>query len=265
MGVYNVKIVDYPGSKGSTKIVKYSKPVVYGYKKGDLTPEEKEEKAALYALRKENQSAEDAEKAARHSMQVSLNRTKNTIYDLAKSNNWEWFLTFTFDPKRYDNTDYDVVTKLFKRFIDRIRKSDAPSLVYLVVPELHADGKKWHLHGLLSNTQWMEFRNSGCKGSDGETIYNLKNWTYGFSTATQIKDPVRASAYITKYITKDVVLHTKNKRRYFASKNISRPQVTKINSPNSLIDIMKTYEPDFVKSVSVPAAGRKITYMEIDD
>lgn len=264
MDSYNLKVVEYVNS---TKLVKYSRPVRTGFKKavpddgildGDALPDA-ESPAALHAGKRT-----DAEAAARHSLNVSLNRTKNAIYDLAKSNDWEWFVTFTFDPKKHDNTDYDVVTKLFKRFIDRVRKSAAPSLVYLVVPELHADGKKWHLHGLFSHMGEMRFFDSGHKGDYGETVYNLRDWKYGFSTATQIKDPVRASAYITKYITKEVVRHTRNKRRYLASRNIKRPQVEKLNTEHSAIDIMRTYQPDYIKSTSVPAAGRKVTYMEVD-
>lgn len=264
MGVYNVRIKEY---LHSTKITKYSNPIFYDKKKSSI------EDAALLdddmeediPEQEEKITSEQTSEQAAHSLQVSLNRTKNVIYDLAKSNDWEWFITFTFDPNRYDSTDYDVVVKMLKRFIDNMRKNYAPNMVYLIVPELHADGRKFHFHGLLTNVQWMEFEPSGIRDNDGEMIYNVLRWKYGFSTASKIKNTVRASAYITKYITKDCVQHTKNKRRYFASRNIKRPVEQKLNIDLGLLDIIQTYKPDFMKSTVVPAAHQRVTYLEIDD
>ena len=134
MGAYNYKVSEYAHG---TKIVNYSKPI--------YTDQKKRKRALLT-------EAERTPEMAKHSLQTSLNRTKNTIYELSKSNDWEYFITFTFDPKKYDSTDYDTVTALLKRFIDRTRKTRAHDLIYMIVPEFHADGQKYHFHGLLANT-----------------------------------------------------------------------------------------------------------------
>lgn len=266
MGVYNVKIKEYAHS---TKIVKYSNPIFYDKKKDNIRdtalPDDDDMEEDMPEEQEETADSGQTPEQAAHSLQVSLNRTKNAIYDLAKSNDWEWFITFTFDPNRYDSTDYDVVVKMLKRFIDNMRKNFAPDLVYLIVPELHADGQKFHFHGLLAKVQWMEFEPSGITDADGEMIYNVTGWKYGFSTASKIKDTVRASAYITKYMTKECVQVTKNKRRYYASKNIKRPVEQKLNTDLGLVDIIQTYKPDFMKSVSVPAAHQRVAYLEIGD
>ena len=181
MGAYNYKVSEYAHG---TKIINYSKPI--------YTDQKKKKRSQL-------SDAERTPEMARHSLQTSLNRTKNTIYELSKSNDWEYFITFTFDPKKYDSTDYDTVTALLKRFIDRTRKTQAQDLIYMIVPEFHSDGKKYHFHGLLANTEAIKMIPSGKLDQDGNDIYNIPAWNYGFSTATKIKDTVRASAYITKY------------------------------------------------------------------
>lgn len=267
MASYNVKIKEYAHS---TKITKYSSPIFYDRKKNSsekaaLPDDDDDMEEDMLEQKEEKPKSEQTPEQAAHSLQVSLNRTKNAIYDLAKSNDWEWFVTFTFDPKMCNSTDYDVVVKMLKRFIDNMRKNYAPGLIYLIVPELHADGKKFHFHGLLANTGRIDFTKSGIRDDDGEMIYNVFQWEYGFSTASKIKDTVRASAYITKYMTKECVQVTKNKRRYYASKNINRPVEQKLNMGLELADIIQTYNPDFMKSVSVPAAHQRVAYLEIDD
>lgn len=249
MGAYNYKISEYAHG---TKITNYSKPI---YKDQGR----KREKRSWLT------DDERTPEMIKHCTQTSLNRTKNTIYELSKSNDWEYFITFTFDPKKYDSTDYDTVTALLKRFVDRIRKTKAPDLVYMIVPEFHSDGKKYHFHGLLANIGWLDMIPSGRLDSDGNDIFNIPAWNYGFSTATKVKDTVRASAYITKYITKECVQHTKHKKRYYTSRNIKRPDITYINSAATLEEVIATYSPDTIKSLEMGGALNRVTYMEIDD
>lgn len=247
MGVYNYVVKEYAHG---TKITHYAKPIHTGHKRPKTEKKE---------------TSERTPEQIKHSMQVSLNRTKNKIFDLAKSNDWEWFITFTFNPKEYDSTDYDTVTALLKRFIDNMRKHKAFDLIYLIVPELHNDGEKFHFHGLLAQTENMRFEPSGHTEKDGTVIYNVPSWKYGFSTATEIKDTIRASAYITKYITKECVQHTMYKKRYYASRNIKQPEIEHFNNALELEQVLTTYNPDYIKTLRIPNAYNIITHMEIDD
>jgi len=63
---------------------------------------------------------------------------------------------------------------------------------------------------------------------NGKPIYNInsRSFKYGFSTVSKIEDTKKVSAYITKYITKDLVEHTKGQHRYLFSKNLDTPTVS---------------------------------------
>ena len=102
MGAYNYKISEYADG---IKITNYAKPIYRDQKK--------EKRLQLT-------DAERTPEMIKHSLQTSLNRTKNTIYELSKSNDWEYFITFTFDPKKYDSTDYEQKILSFP-FIQRKR------------------------------------------------------------------------------------------------------------------------------------------------
>lgn len=166
----------------------------------------------------------ELEKRMEHSVQMSLNRTKNKIYYLARSNIWEWFFTLTFDPEKVDSYDYGEVTNKLSKWLNNLRSRYAPDLKYIFVPEQHKSGR-WHFHGLVSDTGNIVFADSG-HNTHGLTIYNVGQYRLGFSTATRIQSVSKSTYYITKYFTKDLVSATKNKKRYWSSKNLHQAPVT---------------------------------------
>ena len=211
--MYNFKIVTYEAT-GEQELVTYSRPIKEGFKrieKEQHDEEIKQEPTKEYSI-------EESMRKAEHSLNTSLNRTKQTVYDYARANTWEWFITWTTDPKKVDRHNYQQVSAKFSKWLSNIRSRKAPDLKYVIVPERHKDGA-YHFHGLLANTGKMEFVDSG-KKAKGMAIYNLDDWMLGFTTATQIQNTLKASNYITKYITKDLIHHTKGRRRYWNSKNL---------------------------------------------
>lgn len=210
-----------------------------------------------------NENRTEAEE--KHCISVSYNRTKNKIYQLARSNSWEWFITFTFDRTKIDSSDYTEVTEKLQNFLDHLRQRKAPDLIYLIVPELHSDKKHYHFHGLLTNCGNMRFSYSGHSDKKGNQIFNMPDWSFGFSTATRVADTKRVSHYITKYITKESTVFLKNKKRYYASRNIN------IVEPEFLVldeeSFQKMYADRivFTKTVNIPEAGQQIVYYELED
>jgi len=171
------------------------------------------------------------------SLQVSANRSKDKIYQLAKSNEWEWFTTFTFDEKKVDRFDYSACSKALSQWLNNMRKH-SPNLAYLIVPECHKDGA-FHFHGLFANCEGLKIKDTGRTviqkwiGDNGrkryrktkDKIYIFDRYKFGWMTATVVKDNVRVTKYITKYVTKELYSSTFNKKRYWASRNLLLPNV----------------------------------------
>ena len=231
---YNVRILQYPnGEVILRRYSEYLKKDDYNvfYEDGDMLdddyylPDKSKDKIRNpfdNKIVREYENLEDIELRQKENEYRSFNRTKQKIYDYARCCNWEWFLTFTFDPKKIDRYNFEICSKVIRKWLNN-QKRNAPDLKYLVVLELHEDGAI-HFHGLFADTGNIKFVDSGHKTKDGDIIYNLSKWSYGFTTATKIKDVYRASKYITKYITKELCSVSKGKQRYYVSKNIEQPK-----------------------------------------
>lgn len=171
------------------------------------------------------------------SIRISRSRTINKIYDIARSNTWDWFFTLTFNPDKVDSLNYTVVVKKLSDWLKNMRKK-CPDMKYIVVPEQHKSGR-WHFHGLFADVNEMDFIDSGRVSESGKVVYNVGNYKLGWSTATKIEDNHRASSYMCKYITKDLCRLTQNKKRYWASRNVNLPDVIDYDVNMTYEDIMK--------------------------
>lgn len=170
----------------------------------------------------------------RISQQKSLARTINKIFDYANAMDWDWFITFTFSSEKVDRYDFDSVSKCMSKWLNNMKQRYCSEMLYLVVPELHKDGA-WHFHGLFKNCEGLNFQEAVNNNKNskfykcslirkGQQVYNALRFKLGFTDCTKIKDSKRASSYITKYITKDVIIKTPHKRRYWCSKNLTLPK-----------------------------------------
>ena len=212
---------------------------------------------------KSNQNTKRTEEEEKHCKKVSLSATKNRIYNIARSNTWDWFITLTFDRNKTESSDYDMVVYRLKIFLNHLQQRQCPALKYLLVPELHADGEHYHFHGLLSGCDGLRFKYSGHDDKKGTPIYNILNWSWGFTTATRVYDTQRASSYITKYITKESNQLLKEKNRYYCSRNIDRAQAEYFVVDEE--DFLQTYSKDiaYCKSVTIKEAHQQINYYEL--
>lgn len=252
--IYNTRVKTFAQSQ---QITIYSKSFVR---------EKKEEQKKNENLRKGYKNAERTEQEENNCKNISIKQTKNRIYDIARSNTWEWFITLTFDRKQTDSSDYDTVVKELTRFLTNLQQWQCPNLKYLIVPELHADGEHYHFHGLLANCDGINFSYSGKNDRKSKKpIYNILNWKLGFTTATKVEDTQRVSSYITKYITKECVAVLKNKKRYYTSHNVNRPQVDYCLCTND--EFLELYgdSVSYCKSIDVPQAGVQVSYYELNN
>ena len=246
---YNCKLTSYPTGQhvafyANTISVNTDKPINENFCKTHQNKEREKEKEM-------------------HCKQVSLSRTKNKIYHIARSSTWEWFITLTFDRNITDSSSYDIVIKKLTQYLNDIEKRKCPDIKYLVVPELHADGAHYHFHGLLSNVDGMRFRYSGHDDKKGNPIYNILDWKAGFTTATRVTDTDRVSSYITKYITKGSEQYLKNKKRYYASRNITLAETERLIMDRDDFEALYSDRITYCKTINVPAAHQQITYYEL--
>lgn len=149
----------------------------------------------------------------------SVSRSVAVIMDYALNNEFDYFVTFTYDFKKYDSNKIEVVKKTianFRRKLNRLGGS------YILVPELHPNSKdgipKFHLHGLIRCDK-LNIINSGYTTKYGFPIYYIKNWSYGYTTACKITNVEYVTKYISKYMSKDLI-KTKYAKRYYCSKGL---------------------------------------------
>lgn len=257
---YNCRLYDYPAGQH----VSIYKRTISRKDTDTETSTETGEQDMNANFTKTYRNEERTDEEAAHCMKVSLSSTKNRIYNIARSNVWEWFITLTFDREKTDASDYDAVTRRLQIFLNHLQQRQCPGLMYLLVPEFHADNEHYHFHGFLSCCDGLHFRYSRHDTLDGEPIYNILEWTWGFTTATRVIDSRRASSYITKYITKESQVFLKEKNRYYCSRNINRtpPEFFVVDEE----DFLSVYGSDisYAKSVTVQAAHQSINYYELD-
>lgn len=190
----------------------------------------------------------------------SRRRTINMIYDYSRSNPWEWFVTLTLSPQKVNRYNYSDCVKKVSQWLKNMKKV-SPDMMYLVVPEQHKDGA-WHFHGLFAHCDGMAFVDSGKQDSKGRIIWNVGKYRLGFSTATQISDLNRASAYICKYISKDLCQATMGRKRYWISRNLALPEVYEFYFESSFDDRV-AFEKEgasFIKNIESPFGN--VCYIE---
>lgn len=168
----------------------------------------------------------------------NVSRSVNEIYDIARSNEFNWFITLTFDSKKVNRYDYCSCADAVKKFTNRIRQYGCK---WLIVPEQHKDGA-YHFHGLVQGDLPLTPSGKMCYNEAEQKempIYNLSNFEFGFTTATQIIKPDRTASYIAKYLTKQIAV-PKGKKCFWASKSLARPMVEYLSTTEKLF----VHDPD---------------------
>jgi len=239
---YNLRIYQYPNGQ----IIKKYKQVVCCGSKRDMDP-----------LKPKKEQDPDPERA----LKVATNRAKQKVYQYARANSWKngWFVTLTIDPEKLDSTDYELVSQHISTFFYNVRRSRCPNMKYIAVPELHKDGKKYHIHALMTQVDGLKWypaiadknilypaghkkeglikisKGQKIKDKRGRQIYKTDYYNLGYMTATPITDPNKVVSYITKYITKTLKQTVKGKKTYWHSKNLDKPGIEEYLLPPELM------------------------------
>lgn len=131
---------------------------------------------------------------------------------------------------------------------------------YLVVPEKHKSGR-WHFHGLFSDIENMSMLDSGHYSDSGDKIYNIKDFKLGFSYAVECNGSAKVVTYISKYVSKDMINETQNKKRYWVSKNLDLPDVIEYDT-DDFDEVLMQFDLSDIYCKSV-GGYLNVSYIEI--
>lgn len=192
-------------------------------------------------------------------LQESISRAKNMIFELAFCNPWDWFFTGTLHPAKYDRTDLDKYHKTLTQWLRDYNKKYGLNIKFLLVPELHRDGKSWHMHGFLQGLpveHLEQYRIGDTMGKGladkvkkGNVVYNWLAYAnkFGFCDLEPIGNHEAVSKYVTKYINKSLASSVTelNAHMYYVSRGLQRAEVVKKGTMFG--DIEVSYENDYCK------------------
>lgn len=183
---YNCRVKIYPN--GTQKITAFSRGIFNpdGYALLGIEDKPKRERSEVSLIRSD-----------------SIKRSKEKVFDIAFANVdcWKYFVTLTLNDEKISRTDPKEISQKLKKFLNNAVQRK--NLMYVIVPEYHKDNKSIHFHGLI-NDCGFKFIDSGIRDKNGRIVYNIPDWSFGFTTATEIENPEAACKYTTKYLSKDI-------------------------------------------------------------
>ena len=149
-------------------------------------------------------------------LENNISRAKAKIFDLAFCNPWEYYVTGTLSPDKYDRTNLKKFIADLTLYIRNYNARHGLKIKYLFIPELHSDGKSWHVHGFLMGLpkeHLRQFKVGDTMGKSiadkvlaGDVVYEWSAYSkkFGFCDLEPIGNAEAVSKYITKYINKEL-------------------------------------------------------------
>lgn len=167
-------------------------------------------------------------------LQESICRAKAKIFEYAYCNPWDYFFTATLDRLKYDRTDLEKFHKDLTQFFRDYGKKYGIKIDFLLIPELHKDGKSWHMHGFLHGLpveHLKQFKIGDVMGKalaekvkNGDVVYDWEAYRkkFGFCDLEFVGNPEAVSKYVTKYIDKNLATSVKdlNAHLYYHSRGL---------------------------------------------
>ncbi len=187
----------------------------------------------------------------------SIIRAKSKIFEYAFCNPWDFFITATLDPSKYDRSNLEKYHKDLTQFFRDYGKKHGIKIDFLLVPELHKDGKSWHMHGFLKGLPAEHlhlFKIGDVMGKaladkvlKGDTVYNWQAYQkkFGFCDLEPIRNSEAVSKYITKYINKDLATSVTelNAHLYYHSRGLQTAKTMKKGT--MLCDIVPSFVGEY--------------------
>lgn len=153
-------------------------------------------------------------------LERSMRRARAKLRRLALSNEFRWFVTLTIDPEKCDSFDGAAVVRKLNAWCSNMVQRKG--LRYILVPERHKSGRI-HFHGFFNDC--LEVVDSGHTDKQGYPIFNLPQWSLGFTTAIELYDDyIKAVGYVCKYVGKQG--EKPAGRWYYSGGDLREPEVS---------------------------------------
>lgn len=150
----------------------------------------------------------------------SMRRARAKVRRLALANEFSYFVTLTLSPEMVDRYDAAAIMKKVNVWLGNMVKRKG--LRYVLVPERHKDGA-FHFHGFFAG-EGLEAVPSGHSDKQGHEIFNLPQWTFGFTAAIRLYGTYsQAVGYVCKYIGKQGGKRPMG-RWYYSGGDLMEPQ-----------------------------------------
>lgn len=216
------------------------------------------------ALDLENTEVEKIDRVEERRQQT-VRDSRNKARRLALSNfkSGDKFLTLTFDPKRFNDSDLrdiNFVDDEFKKFMKRFNYRTKQKIKYIAVREFHRSGRL-HLHMICDWDKKILDENENRKL---ERWLGLKVWQNGFVDIKTLDSVDNVGAYLIKYMTKNIAVEFfKGKKIYLSSRGLIQPYEYRGHEADTLIQTynLKQKKEVFTNSYDSEYLG-KITYKE---
>lgn len=190
------------------RTVRYSRPPVRGFSSG---------------VKKQDRANDEK-------LEQSRIRARKTIIELALCNNWDYFITFTVSPDKFDRYDlFPIINSLTQWLRDQRKQVGYEKLAYLLVPEKHIDGA-WHFHGFMSGIPAYAL-SPFVRGIHPLDLVegNYLNWRdlsakFGYCSLDPVRDQIASAFYCSKYFTKDAFRNVTEigSHMYYCSRGLLR-------------------------------------------
>lgn len=204
----------------------------------------------------DDERAAEIERKRKNKVLYNIAKTRNKIFDIARSNDFNYFITLTYNADKCDRYSFSDCSKKVRQFMNNFSKRNkdtCPNFKYLLVHEQHKDGA-YHYHGLiyLEHEDFLVYdpvrSKQYARAHHGQKldIYNWCKWRNGWSTVSKIDNQDACRKYILKYISKNIDEdYQKGQRHFYYSQNCLKPEVESMVSDKQMLMMYdQVYETD---------------------
>ena len=173
-------------------------------------------------------------------LDCNIRRAKAKVKEYVLCNDWDYFITLTLDPKKYDRYNLNKFRNDLTMWIRNISRNRDKKIKYVLIPEQHRDGA-WHMHGFVSGLNDDDVKLFSIddripkyikdKLKEGQEVYNWTKYMdkFGFCDLEPIRNLEKAVNYVMKYITKELDNCVKEVggHLYYCSRGLNQAEIIK--------------------------------------